>query len=368
MNALRFEEIRQRYQSRRDSLRHLSSLHTPTAGQQYNAVLQEATTMTVTDVIKGFHHITVGVGGAQEDIDFTTQVLGLRMIKQTILFDGGSSIYHLYYGNGDADVGSVWTTFPFKQAGLIGRTGTGQIKTTAFSVPTASLDFWAHHLDNHGVKRSEIQERFGERFIEFNHPSGLSLAVVGCDNDPRTAWGHSVPAEYGIRGFYSLTLALRDMEEEEFFLGTVMNFTRVGQEGPVTRYAIGEGGYNRFIDLYHLPDTKQGSWGFAVGIPHHYALAVHDDEENGAIKAFVEGFGFTDVSEIKDRNYFHSTYTRTPAGVVQEVATSNIGFAIDEPADRLGEQLLLPPWFEDRRAEIVATLEPISVPDYLRAG
>lgn len=363
MNALRFVQIQEKQKRKIGDLQHPRTQATKSL---YEAVLQEATTMTVTDVIKGFHHITVGVGGAQEDIDFTTQVLGLRMIKQTVLFDGASSIYHLYYGNGDADIGSVWTTFPFKQAGLFGRTGTGQIKTTGFSVPSASLNFWLTHLDNHGVAHSEIQERFGEKFIEFNHPSGLSLSVVGCDDDPRTPWSHAIPAAYGIRGFYNLTLAVRDLEEQEFFLSTVMNFKRIGQDGAVTRYAIGEGGYNRIIDLYHMPDTKQGSWGFVVGVPHHYALAVEDDEQNGAIKAFVEGFGFTDVSEIKDRNYFHSTYTRTPAGVVQEIATSNIGFAIDEPADHLGEQLLLPPWFEDRRAEIVAALEPITVPDYLR--
>lgn len=322
--------------------------------------------MNVTDVINGFHHITVCVDGAQEDIDFTTKVMGLRMIKQTVLFDGTAPVYHLYYGNGDADIGSIWTTFPFKQAGLYGRQGTGQIKTTGFSVPTESLNFWIDHLQQNGVETTGIQERFGENFVEFKHPSGLGLAVIGCDDDPRNAWSHNVPAEKGIRGFYNVTLAVRDMEESEFFLGNVMNFNRVGQEGPVTRYAIGDGGYNRFIDLYHMPDTQQGSWTFAVGVPHHYALACANDEENGNYKDYVEGFGYTDVSEIKDRNYFHSTYTRTPSGVIQEVATSDIGFAIDEPEDMLGHQLLLPPWFEDRRKEIVSALEPILVPEYIR--
>jgi len=319
-----------------------------------------------TDAIKGFHHLTVCVAGAQEDIDFTTKVLGLRMIKQTVLFDGTAPVYHLYYANGDADVGSVWTTFPFKEAGLFGRTGTGQIKTSGFSVPSASMDWWLEHLDNHGVEHTGIQERFGDKFIEFKHPSGLELAVFGCDDDPRTAWDADVPAEHGVRGFYNVTLACRDLEEQENFLANVMGFTRVGEDGPVTRYAIGDGGYNRIIDLYHMPDTPQGSWTFAVGVPHHYALEVANDDENQQYKDFVEGFGFTDVSEIKDRNYFHSTYTRTPAGVVQEVATSDIGFAIDEPADKLGHQLLLPPWFEDRREEIVAALEPITVPEYIR--
>src|SRR6266478_666083 len=39
------------------------------------------------------------------------------------------------------------------------------------------------------------------------------------------------------------------------------------------------------------------------------------------------------------------------------------GFARDEPFDQLGMALLLPPWFEDRRQEIIAMLEPIVVPD-----
>ena len=45
-----------------------------------------------------------------------------------------------------------------------------------------------------------------------------------------------------------------------------------------------------------------------------------------------------------------------------EVATCDIGFAIDEPKEHLGEKLLLPPWFEPRREEIEAHLEKIKVP------
>jgi hypothetical protein len=49
---------------------------------------------------------------------------------------------------------------------------------------------------------------------------------------------------------------------------------------------------------------------------------------------------------------------------VECAATADGGFARDEPFDRLGSSLLLPPWFESRRAEIVAMLEPIRVPEY----
>ena len=73
--------------------------------------------------VNGLHHVTSGVWGAQEDIDFFTQVVGQRMIKQTILFDGTVSFYHLYYANADAEVGSVSTTFPFSKMGIKGRAG-----------------------------------------------------------------------------------------------------------------------------------------------------------------------------------------------------------------------------------------------------
>ena len=66
-------------------------------------------------LVRGLHHITVCAGGAQEDIDFMTQVCGQRLIKQTVLFDGRFAHYHLYYANADCEPGSVYTTFPFNR-------------------------------------------------------------------------------------------------------------------------------------------------------------------------------------------------------------------------------------------------------------
>ncbi|MEX0724330.1 MAG: hydroxyquinol 1,2-dioxygenase [Gracilimonas sp.] len=323
--------------------------------------------MNPAEYITGMHHQTVSVGGAQEDIDFNTKVLGLRMIKQTVLFDGDASIYHLYYSNANAEVGSVWTTFPFKQAGVTGRKGSGQIETTGFSVPTDSLEFWTKHLDNHGVKHSGIIERFDQKLIEFDHPSGLGIAVIGCDNDDRKAWSTDEIAEdHGIRGFYNSTISARDIIEMDGFMQNVLLFKKVAQDGAYSRYQIKEGGPNKFIDIHHTPDRPQGSWTFGQGIPHHIAFGTANDEQNLKLKAYIEGFGYTDISELKDRNYFHSVYVRTPSGVLFEFATSDIGFAIDEPEDELGHQLLLPPRLEDRREEIVSPLETIKVPEYIR--
>ena len=62
------------------------------------------------------------------------------------------------------------------------------------------------------------------------------------------------------------------------------------------------------------------------------------------------------TTEQKDRNYFRSVYFREPGHVLFEIATDPPGFAVDEPADSLGEALKLPPFLEGRRASIEAAL------------
>ncbi len=323
--------------------------------------------MNPNEHIQGLHHLTVSVGAAQTDIDFVTQIMGMRMIKQTVLFDGAASIYHLYYANADADVGSVYTTFPFKKAGIYGKKGSGQIEIAGWSVHSDSLDFWKQHLDKHGIQNSGIIERFGQEMIHFEDPSGIGLGVFGDETDTRNAWQtDQISKDNGIRGIYGAVLSCREIEMMDGYLQGVLGFSKVGQEGNYHRYHIKNGGPRKVIELHHTPDLPQGSWTFGVGLPHHMAFATANDEESKALKAYIEGVGYTDVTEIKDRNYFHSIYTRTPGGQLFEFATADIGFAVDEPMDQLGHQLLLPPFFEDRREEIIRPLESIEVPNYLQ--
>ena len=63
-----------------------------------------------------------------------------------------------------------------------------------------------------------------------------------------------------------------------------------------------------------------------------------------------------------DRFWFRSIYFREPSGVLFEIATLGPGFAVDEDPEHLGEKLILPPFLEDRRAEIEAALVPVSNP------
>jgi glyoxalase family protein len=315
--------------------------------------------------VSGIHHVTACVGGAQEDVDFITRVIGQRLAKQTVLFDGAASIYHLYYTNRHAEIGTVMTTFPFRQAGVTGRRGSGQVKATAYCVPEAALDFWVGHLDRLDVPHSPVETRFRQRLVRFRHPAGLEFEVVGDDRDRFEPWTtHEIGADVAVRGFHSVTMSVREVTEQERFLVDGLGFRKTGEEGPWHRFEIAEGGPGRTVILLHEPDLPQGSWTFGEGTVHHIAFAVKDDAEQKQVKDHLEGLGYTDTSEQKDRNYFHSIYCRSPGGILCEVATSDIGFTVDESMEKLGQTVLLPPWFESRRAEILAPLEKISIPPW----
>ena len=42
-----------------------------------------------------------------------------------------------------------------------------------------------------------------------------------------------------------------------------------------------------------------------------------------------------------------------------EIATDSPGFTSDEPADKLGTKLMLPPWLAPHRAEIERAVPPL---------
>jgi glyoxalase family protein len=314
-------------------------------------------------LVKGIHHITLCAGGAQEDIDFFTKVAGQRMIKQTVLFDGRYAHYHLYYSNADAEPGSVATTFSYQR--VQGRPGSGQISATSYTIPKGTAKFWVEHLNHHKVKHGGIQERFGQSFVRFEHPSGLQLEVVEDSADTRKGWTtDEISSDVTTRGFHGAVLSVREVPETERFFVDALGFRKTGTEDPYHRFEVGTGGTARTITLVHEPDRPAGSWIFGAGTAHHIALDLGTDEKLTEQKALYEELGYTDASEIKDRMYFHSVYCRCPGGILVEVAaTVPGGFSVDEPYDQLGSQLLLPPWFEHQRPEILKMLDPIKVPE-----
>jgi len=314
--------------------------------------------------VTGIHHITLCADRAQEDIDFCTKVMGQRLIKQTVLFDGRYAHYHLYYANANAEPGSVMTTFPFGR--VKGRPGSGQIEATVYAVPKGTLKFWHDQLTKHKVQNGGMKERFGQGYIRFKHPSGLQMEVIEDPEDKRKGWvTPEVSSDVSMKGFEGAVLSVREIPETERFFIDALGFRKVGVDGDYHRYVVGKGGPAKTVDLLLEPQRPAGSWTFGAGTGHHLAMEVADDDALAAQKGIYEELGYTDCSEIKDRMYFHSIYCRCPGGILVEcAATAPGGFAKDEPYLELGTHMLLPPWFEHRREEIMAMLEPITVPEF----
>jgi glyoxalase family protein len=60
-----------------------------------------------------------------------------------------------------------------------------------------------------------------------------------------------------------------------------------------------------------------------------------------------------------DRFWFRSLYTREPNGVLFEIASDGPGFGVDEDEATLGEKVVLPPFLEPQREQIVRNLKAI---------
>jgi glyoxalase family protein len=258
------------------------------------------------------------------------------------------------------------TTFPYGQK--TGRQGSGQISATGYSAPKGSLPFWKEHFDKHKIQHGGIQERFGQKYIRFQHPAGLAFEIIEEPKDSREGWTtEEIGAGETVRGFYGTVLSMREVAESERFFIEALGFRKTGQEGKFHRFEVGTGGPGKTLTFEHDPDRPAGSWGFGAGTVHHVALAVKSHEELEEQKAIYEELGFTDASDIKDRYYFYSMYTRSPGGILVECACSQAGgFFRDEDEAHLGSKLHLPPWWEHRTEEMLAQLEPIRAPEAVR--
>ena len=309
--------------------------------------------------VHGIHHVTAISGDAQENLDFYAGVLGLRLVKRTVNQDAPDT-YHLFYADAQGTPGTDLTFFPWP-AMAPARLGIGLSVEVAFSIQPAALPYWQDRLASYGVQVDAQETRFGETVLPFADPHGLRLALVVTDAPiATTPWERSpVPAEHQLRGMHSVRLWENALSPTADFLTGKLGFTLLGSEDGWHRYALAGGGAGKLVDVKELPGERRGAWG--TGGIHHIAWRVADTPEEMAVRAAVASAGLRPTEQI-DRFWFKSVYFREPGGVLFELATDGPGFAVDEDADALGEQLILTPWLEPHRAAIEAGLPPLRLP------
>jgi glyoxalase family protein len=193
----------------------------------------------VDPLIRSLHHVTATVSDAQQDFDFYTKRLGLRLVKKTVNFDN-HNVYHFYYGNEHGTPSTIMTTFPYKGWGVPeGRKGAGQIGVTSFSVPAQSLEFWKQRLRERGGVVRDAEPRFGEEAIAFADPSGLVLELVATTGDDRAPWAtDAVGADQAIRGLHSVTLLIRSPARTLDLMTGILGFAVVNEGPSRTRLAV----------------------------------------------------------------------------------------------------------------------------------
>ena len=300
----------------------------------------------------GLHHVTAIAGDPRRNVAFHTGLLGLRLVKKTVNFDDPGT-WHLYYGDGGGNPGTILTFFPWPNAAP-GRLGPGETHETSFLVPPGSLGYWRARLEELRVPLSDAT-RFGTPVLTFADPDGMAFALLELpDVAALPAWTDGdIPAEHAIRGFGGVTLGVNETQGTAAVLTGIFGYRELGSRmaavasPPATAELVRP-------SIWSYRKASRGRLG--AGSVHHVAFRARTDAEQAEMADALSRELRIGATPQKDRNYFRSVYFREPGGVLFEIATDEPGFAIDEPADSLGSRLMLPPQYEASRARIEAAL------------
>ncbi|MEM8662722.1 MAG: ring-cleaving dioxygenase [Pseudomonadota bacterium] len=298
--------------------------------------------------IPGLHHVTAICDSPQANYDFFTGPLAQRFVKKTVNFDDPGT-YHLYYGNRAAAPGSIMTYFPFVGAGP-GRPGAGMATAVAYALPAGALNGAMERLAEAGTDFVGPFERFGAPAITVRDPDGLAVDLI-----------ETAGAGDPLGTFHSVTLRVADVGPTAKLLTDIFGYSQTGEEAPTDdhtaprlRFTAEGAGPGGIVDI-----ERSGAPGRpGVGTIHHIAFRARPPDEQHHWRETLLTAGFQ-VTPVIDRQYFHAIYFREPGGILFEIATDPPGFATDEPADRLGEALMLPGQYEGMRAKIEAGLPPL---------
>jgi glyoxalase family protein len=315
--------------------------------------------------LHGLHHVTAVTARAKANVEFYTQTLGLRLVKQTVNQDDVSA-YHLFYADKCGSPGTDMTFFDWAQIDA-NRRGTDSITNTLFRVNGgAALDYWSARFAALTVKHDPIATFAGRAILRFEDPEGQRQTLVDDGGAPfgGEPWdGAEIPVAHAIRGLYGIQLTVPQLNQIEPILTALLGFKSVvpsSSSAPPAEttgiYAMDGGGPGR--EVHVIEQRRQPAARLGYGGVHHVAFRLRDDAEQVAWQERLNAAKVPN-SGIIDRYYFKSLYFRISNGILFELATDGPGFATDEPVEMLGLRLALPPFLEPRRKEIEAGLKPI---------
>lgn len=314
----------------------------------------------------GLHHLTAISADGARNLDFYTEILGLRLVKRTVNQDDVSA-WHLFYADAVGSPGTDITFFVWSLPRE--RRGNHAIGLTGFRVVSeADLARWDERSHGSGIAGCRPRDPRGAPGLRFEDPEGQRLSLeVGDGAGSAIPWtGSPVTPERQLLGLGPVVFDLPRAEPTARFLEERLGFRPLGEDRDpdepgttVLRLGLGERGAWGEVRLRIRPGLGPARSG--AGAVHHVAFRVADRAGLAAWAARLDAARVRHSGEI-ERTWFRSLYLREPGGVLLELATDGPGFAVDEPVERLGERLVLPPFLEPRRAAIEAGLPPLRRP------
>ncbi|MBK5473806.1 MULTISPECIES: ring-cleaving dioxygenase [Bacillus] len=309
--------------------------------------------------IPGHHHISMVTKNAKTNNDFYQKVLGLRRVKKTVNQDN-PFMYHLFYGD---LTGSAGTELSFFEMPNVGRRirGTNAITQIGLLVPSIeSLTFWKRRFESLQVAHGEITTYAGRDALHFEDPDGLRLVLLNNKDEevPEywTAWDESsVEQNHRILGMGTVEMTVRSLNKLSKILTGLFSYKEVSRSDDEGIYqSIAGQSFGEILVKQQEGESERPG----KGSIHHLAIRVKNDEELRYWNEAVKDKGFQSTGII-DRFYFKSLYFRESNGILFEIATDGPGFTVDSAVGKLGKELDLPPFLEERRKEIEEKLIPL---------
>ncbi|GAB3057876.1 VOC family protein [Salinicoccus sesuvii] len=305
--------------------------------------------------VKGIHHVSAITRDILDNHAFYTNTLGLRLVKKTVNQDD-TSMYHLFYADYEGTPGADITFFEIVNAPKY-QPGTNSISRTYFRVPTKeALDFFKTRFASAGVYHEGVIEQFGRTIMKFedNEKQRLALIVEQSDEHNTPNDHAEIPMAYAITSIGAVEVTVQYIKPMVEFLLLLGGEVEGSFEDGDTAAIIDVGNGSVYITEQRNSQLEKEGYGSV----HHFSLRVDDEEALLSIKQKVDQQNWRN-SGIVDRHYFKALYITAVGGITVEISTDGPGFDVDEPIEALGENLSLPPKFEDQRDFIETYLVPI---------
>jgi glyoxalase family protein len=288
--------------------------------------------------LDGIHHVTAITADIDANLEFYGRLLGLRLVWQGVNADD-PNVRHIAYADEHGTPGSIVTFFDMPGVAS-GRYGGGMVHRLLLRIAMEqALDFWERRL----ARAQVATDRMADRLV-FEDPEGLQLELVIDDgmDKPLTAAASGIDEQVAIRGIHGVHAYSADLERSAPIVADVLGMQ---SEGVGRWLAIGE--HRHGLVTYDEPPAELGTMG--AGTVHHLAFTIRDGTQDAWRERLVAA-GLR-PTPVLDRRMFKSIYFREPSGVLFELATNAPGFVF-EPAERLGESLVLIGDLEQHRAEL----------------